>query len=223
MTRGALLLVCAVAFASEPEYVKIPAGSFTMAAPKGQRVEIPAAFLMHKTEVTVDQFRAFVQATGHQTVAEQEKTEQTWRNPGFPLAGNQPVVFVNFRDAEAFCRWKSARLPTEGEWEYASRAGSAAAHSYGEGLDERYVWYRENSNGAPQPVGTKAANPWGLYDMEGNVWEWTTGERYVMRGGSWVSCPTISPWATTASPLLRVPISTSPNKRDDDIGFRCVK
>lgn len=95
MTRAALFLLCAVAAASEPKYVKIPAGTFTMTAPKGQRVEIPAAFLMHRTEVTVDQFRTFVQTTGHQTVAEQAKAQRTWRSPGFPVVGNQPVVYVN--------------------------------------------------------------------------------------------------------------------------------
>ncbi len=206
MTPVSLLLICMAAAAPEPEYVKLPSG-----------------LQVHKTEVTVDQFRAFVDATGHRTVAEQAKAERTWRSPGFPLAGSQPVVYVNYRDAEAFCRWKGARLPTDGEWDYASRAGAATTHFYGEGLDERYIWYRENSNGAPQPVGTKAPNPWGLHDVEGNVWEWTTAEHYTFRGGSWMSCPKISPWATEGAPLLRVPVVTRLDMADDDLGFRCVK
>lgn len=198
MTRAGLLLVCAAAFAAEPDYVKLPSG-----------------LRMHKTEVTVGQFRSFVEATGHQTVPEKANAVRTWRDPGFAVKGNQPVVYVNYRDAEAFCRWKGARLPTEGEWEYASHAGK--------GLDPDAVWYRENSDGAPQPVGTKRANRWGLHDMEGNVWEWTTGEHYTFRGGSWMSCPKISPWATEGAPLLRVPVITRQNMADDDLGFRCVK
>ena len=206
MRRAWLVLACAAALGAEPEYVKLPSG-----------------LEMQKTEVTVEQFRAFVEATGHQTVAEKAQAERTWRNPGFAVVGRQPVVYVNYKDAEAFCRWKGARLPTEGEWEYANRAGAATTHSWGEGLDERYVWYRENSDGAPQPVGTKAANPWGLHDMAGNVWGWTTGERYVFRGGSWMSCPKISPWATEGEPLLRVPVVTRQDMADDDLGFRCVR
>ncbi len=206
MRRLLVPLICMMAAASEPEFVQLPSG-----------------LRMHRTEVSVAQFRSFVEATGHRTVPEQAKTERNWRSPGYPLTDSQPVVYVNYRDAEAFCRWNGARLPTEDEWEYASKAGATATHSYGEGLNERFIWYRENSNGAPQPVGTKAANPWGLHDMEGNVWEWTKGERYVFRGGSWMSCPKISPWATEGAPLLRVPVVTRQDMADDDLGFRCVK
>jgi len=206
MMRASLLLLCVAAAASEPEYVKLPGG-----------------LQMHKTEVTVAQFRSFVDATGHQTVPEKANAARTWRDPGFPIISTQPVVYVNYRDAEAFCRWTGARLPTEAEWEAASKAGASTTHAYGEGLDERYTWYRENSNGAPQPVGTKLANSWGLHDMEGNVWEWTTAKHYTFRGGSWMSCPKISPWSTEGAPLLRVPVVTRQDMADDDLGFRCVK
>jgi formylglycine-generating enzyme required for sulfatase activity len=101
------------------------------------------------------------------------------------------------------------RLPTEAEWEYAARAETTTAYSFGDGTDSlgRYAWYGDNSSGKPHPVGQKEPNAWGLHDMHGNVWEWVQdrfGERYysispasdpsgpsdgpplrVFRGGSW--------------------------------------
>ncbi|MEO2029662.1 MAG: formylglycine-generating enzyme family protein [Fuerstiella sp.] len=130
-----------------------------------------------------------------------------------------PVENVSWDDAVEFCRKlselpaeKSAgyvyRLPTEAEWEYACRAGTTTAYSFGDSKSElgEYAWYRKNSGDTTHPVGGKPPNAWGLYDMHGNVLEWcqdwyeyypsgsvtdptgaASGPYRVYRGGSWIS------------------------------------
>lgn len=132
--------------------------------------------------------------------------------------GRQPAISMTHHAAMEYCRWLSAvtgktyRLPTEAEWEYAARAGSKSAYSFGDDPSKlgEYAWYAENSDGAPHPVGKKRPNAFRLYDMHGNVAEWCIDQydngfygrvrpftigpvllpnerRYphVVRGGSW--------------------------------------
>ena len=112
------------------------------------------------------------------------------------------------------------RLPTEAEWEYACRAGTSGPR-YGP-LDE-IAWYRGNSGERPHAVGTKAPNPWGLYDVIGNVWEWcwdlydpqVYGPYRVLRGGGWFD----EHWSCRASVRRR----SHPTLRIDDVGLRLAR
>ena len=216
-------------------FVQVPAGRFLMGSGAGNsderpvhEVTIPNEFAMMATEVTVRQFRTFVEATGYKTDAERSNwawlcpagglagpdRNLDWRRPGLSQSDDHPVVVLSRSDALAFCRWlgeqtgRSVRLPTEAEWEYAARAGGEAV---GAPQPDEFAWYDGTADDATHPVGSKAPNPWGLYDMQGNAWEWcmdvwhpsyddapTDGSartddpgipevarRYVLRGGCW--------------------------------------
>jgi formylglycine-generating enzyme required for sulfatase activity len=219
----ALGLLPWAAFAQQPKFVLIPAG------PAEQR-----QFWMARTETTVEQFAAFVRATGYRTDAEKAAAPRTWHSPGFPLKSKQPVAYVTPSDAMAYCEFIGARLPSDAEWEYAARAGAATRHYWGDSIDGRYLWYRANSDGAPHPVARKRPNAFGLYDVEGNVWEWALsppdkGEPLAnRRGGSWIDCEDIEGGPGRGpGPLIalatsfKVPIKI--NHRYDDIGFRCAR
>ncbi|MEZ5336413.1 MAG: formylglycine-generating enzyme family protein [Methanolobus sp.] len=130
------------------------------------------------------------------------------------------------------------RLPSESEWEYACRAGTTTRYSFGDDeseLDE-YAWYYNNSCRQTHPVGEKKPNPWGLYDMHGNVWEWCQDMYYrthdepmvdasvleavgssglVLRGGSWVNYP----WKCESSSRS----SFDPNYSYYSLGFRLLR
>jgi len=194
-----------------PEMVVIPGGSFLMGSPPGagsfderpQRQVRVAPFALGRTEVTQAQWFA-VMGT----------------RPSRFQGDERPVEQVSWHDAQEFVRRLSSmagrryRLPSEAEWEYAARAGSQGAYSFGD--DERqlglHAWFNGNSGGGTHPVARKQANAFGLSDMHGNVWEWvedcwngsytgapsdgrawTSGEcgRRVLRGGSCFNFPRI--------------------------------
>ena len=171
----------------------IPAGTFTMGDNSFAK-PAPA----HQVTLTKDFY------IGVYEVTQQQYEQIVGSNPSFPShfkGANNPVEMVSWDDAVAFCAKLSSlpaevaagrvyRLPTEAEWEYACRAGTTTAYSFGD--DEKdlgeYAWFSDNSGNTTHGVGEKLPNGWGLYDMHGNVWEWCSdadGSIRVFRGGSW--------------------------------------
>ena len=149
-------------------------------------------------------------------------TQHEWKavmedNPSHFKADDLPVENVSWGDVQEFIKKLNKkenthkyRLPSEAEWEYAARAGTTTRYSFGDGDSKlvEYAWYSKNSGDKTHPVGKKEANPWGLYDVHGNVWEWVqdewhnsyngapsdgsawedgVGARRVLRGGGWIS------------------------------------
>jgi hypothetical protein len=197
-----------------------------------EQAESPEAFFLGTTEVTIEQFRRFVEDAKYKTagevnkrggmlVAAGKKTERgaayTWNHADFARSPNHPVTLVTWHDANEFCEWLSRkeghtyRLPTVAEWTWAERAGSDSRFYFGQGslaLDA-HAWVRGNSEVHTQPVGGKLPNPWGLFDIYGNVWElsydWRRNEtqvdpalrkagpgnndRFIMCGGAYGSSP----------------------------------
>ena len=257
-----------------PKMVYIPAGSFRMGDIQGggysderpvHRVSV-GAFGLGQTEVTVAQFRAFADASGYKTEAEQgdgcyvyangswdKRSNVNWRNPGFKQSDEEPVVCTSWNDAQRYIEWLSTktgeqyRLPTEAEWEYAARAGSETRYSWGNTASHEYANYGTDSccDGLAKgkdkwkytsPVAYFSANAFGLYDMHGNVWEWTQdcwngsykgapsyGSAWlsgdcgwrVLRGGSWFSNPSVLRSAYRS-------VNTTGN-RNYTIGFRLAR
>ncbi len=244
------------------------------------RVSITKPYWLGSTEVTVGQFKKFVEATKYITEAEKfgfgnshltvadatvkpEQMKMTWRAPGYTITDDSPVTQVSWNDAVQFCNWLSDqeklkpcyrqdaksgwiilasgtgyRLPTEAEWEYACRAGTTTQFSFGDdpAMLDIYGWFNKNAGGSARAVGLKVANPFGLFDIHGNVYEWcqdfyaadyysksspndptgpSSGSSRVNRGGSWhyrpVNCR--SAFRNSSAPVFR----------DGSFGFRCVR
>jgi formylglycine-generating enzyme required for sulfatase activity len=224
-------------------WATIPAGQYTIGcepqdscpergAPRTVTLARPLEVM--KTEVTVEAFRKFVEATGHRTLAEQEGQEWTWSKARvYQVRPKMPVAHVTYRDAEAYCAWAGARLPSDSEWSVASRAPGEPMQGYlWWTLDPKRVWSRQTSGGRPHDVGKLKPNGWGLYDMEGNVWEFAVSDKpgedppAKVRGGGWVTCQIIE-----GRPVKDPPPSTNRFTRlgfpvdlvRDDIGFRCAR
>jgi uncharacterized protein (TIGR03067 family) len=208
-------------------------------------------------EVTVRQFRKFVESENYKTEAERDgkggklpdhESRQykyaagtSWRNPwDFPVHDDQPVLQVSWNDAQAFCDWLSEkegqeyRLPTEAEWEFACRAGSAGLYSFGNDAFELKAHAVINEK-EPQRVGSRRPNGFGLFDMEGNAWEWCldrfvsryagiaernprgpeTGDGRAFRGGSFGSFS----WGARCA----MRSNDGPSERTYDTGFRIAR
>jgi len=236
------------------QMVPIPAGQFTMGVDEGPVDVKPAhlvkvdAFLIDQSEVTQEAYEKLM-----------HKNPSRRKNP------NNPVEQVTWSAAARFCNARSLldgltpcydtnswqcdfsasgyRLPTEAEWEYACRAGSTARYSFGDGPEalRTFAWFEGNSQAMPHPVGQRKPNAWGLYDMQGNVWEWCNdfygpkyfrtspddnprgpqeGEKRVLRGGAWSSsAESCTSWTRNCDEAGVTDICLTM----DSNGFRCVR
>ena len=257
-----------------PEMATIPAGRFTMGSSLAEKQwavehgstmpsvsdEAPQhevtlkAFALGKYDVTRGEFAAFVKDTGYampKGCYQQGNPDSPfykdadWQDPGFKQTDLDPVVCVDWHDAQAYVAWLNRRvpgggfrLPTEAEWEYAARADGTGKFWWGDdaALAPERGWFKDNSGGQTHPVGQKGANAFGLYDMAGNVWQWTEdcyaddyshapvdgsaagGDaacRRSDRGGSWY----YPAWLLRAATRERNP----PDYRDGVLGFRVAK
>jgi formylglycine-generating enzyme required for sulfatase activity len=227
----------AAALLAQVEYVAVPAGEFVMgcSADDGEcgvdekpahRVAITKGFEIGRHEVTQAVWQAVMGA-----------------NPSTMKGPDRPVEQVSWNDVHEFLAALNGRrdgyhyrLPTEAEWEYAARAGSAGAFH---GSLDAIAWYGTTSGGQTHPVGQKQPNAWGLHDMHGNVWEWchdwyqadyyrtlgqapaldprgpASGQQRVLRGGSWFKFL----WFLRVSSRF----SFRPSGRFPHVGFRCVR
>lgn len=129
-----------------------------------------AGFWLAKTPVTNAQYRRFLEDPNRRV---EVREPENWGDRQYNQ-DEQPVVGVSWREAEAYCNWAGLVLPTEAQWEHACRAGTTTRYWSGDGEEDlaRVGWYRGNSEDRLHAVKEKDANPWGLHDMHGNVWEW---------------------------------------------------
>jgi formylglycine-generating enzyme required for sulfatase activity len=205
-------------------YMWIPPGSFTQGCSPGDRQCYPDETPTHKITLT----RGFW--LGQTEVTQAAFQHVMEYNPSVFEGANLPVESVTWIEADAYCQAIGGRLPSEAEWEYAARAGTTGAR-YGN-LDD-IAWYWNNSNFMSHPVAQKKPNAFGLYDMLGNVVEWTHSWYWVqhnvetinptgpsiaeyksLRGGGWWDEPDL----VRASYRSRI----EPDSEDYNIGFRCV-
>ena len=198
-------------------------------------------------EVTNEKYLKFILATGHRFALDQTcetdkcRDGNLWQGASFPpRIKQQPVTQVSWHDADAFCRWRGKRLPSEAEWEKAARGPSGNLYPWGAGSPKNRATYGRKWRGAftMTDVGTysQGTSIYGVHDMAGNVWEWvddwydlkyynwrrkknprgpTEGDFKVVRGGSWVNYPD-----TLRSSFRRW---SQPEVRFNDTGFRCAK
>ena len=192
-----------------------------------KKVTIEQDFELGKYPVTVAEYMHFAENLKKHYPEWKEKDLSYYKKMN--LTDNAPIIGISWHDATAYCKWLSEktkenyRLPTETEWEYAARAGTDTKWSFGDGVKQlkEYAWYDENSDRKTHPVGKKKPNPWGLYDIHGNVWEWCEDwynedkKSKVLRGGSWFDDAVFSRSA--------VRDWSDPTNRDNDWGFRLLR
>jgi len=224
-----------------PPMLILPTGNFNMGSNDFDnekpihKVKIDYEFAIGKYQVTFDDYDLYCERTG-----QSKPSDQGWGR------GKRPVINVSWDEAVKYCEWlsketdKKYRLPSEAEWEYACRANSQTKWCFGDNKNElkNYAWYEGifealfGGATAAHPVGEKKPNAFGLFDMHGNVWEWTCSDygKYienkhlecssknnadkVLRGGSWRS------YAEYCRSTFRG--SGAPDARDNNNGFRVV-
>lgn len=221
-----------------PQMVVIGSGQYKVGYQAQNPVYIDKPFSIATTPVTVKQFEAFVKTTSYVTNAEEgqgcasisngesiQLLNHNWRKPGFDQTPNSPVVCITRKDAKAYSNWLSAQtghqyaLPSEIQWEVAARADNLSDYWWGSDIGvgnantgwSGTIW----SNKSTSPVGSFPANPFGLYDTIGNVWEWAQSDLPVARGGAW----NFSPSSARVAERLELTSDLSANY----LGFRVIR
>jgi formylglycine-generating enzyme required for sulfatase activity len=229
---------------SETPMVEIPEGLFTMGLDGIQALEderpkhqvwLPA-FLLDLYEVTTAQYAAFLAATNR-------AAPWQWNIVDLTLHRDRPVIGVDWSDADAYCRWKAKRLPTEAEWEKSARGTDERLYPWGNRVPHKdlanfALGARFSYSQALMPVQSyeQGKSPYGPYQMAGNVWEWVQdwyntnyyevspghnpqgpeqGQFKVLRGGSWSDLPKYL--------LTYGRFKLPPDTRNSYVGFRCAK
>ncbi len=178
-------------------FIYIPAGTFVMgyskqgsASPAFAKLEeqhtvtIEKPFYISATEITNRQFQKFVIETSYSAeLRANPKFQRLLKNNNMPqfTYPNYPAIIVSWNEAVAFCQWLSKRerrtyrLPTEEEWEYVCRSGTQKRYGCASTKEDllKYAWFSANSEEHPHAVASKLPNAYGVFDMNGNVWEWT--------------------------------------------------
>ncbi len=210
--------------------IYVPGGVFSMGRDDGDAYEAPAhqvtmtPFFMDRTEVTNAQYAEFVQATKH-------RAPPDWKGGQYSVGTeNFPVVNVSWQDASDYAAWAGKRLPTEAEWEYAARTKDGRMYPWGAKWDAAHANTSESNLNHPFAVGSKpgAANPLGLLDLAGNVWEWTAGEVTSYKDSNIILAPgKVIRGGAFYAPKERATTTfrgfAPPDKQATGIGFRAVK
>ncbi|WP_249185446.1 formylglycine-generating enzyme family protein [Moritella sp. 5] len=220
-----------------PELISVPGGQLTTSVDKTNNQTIKA-FSVGKNPITVADFKRFVNASNYITTAESGSgcveyvygketynVNLNWRRPGFAQTDEHPVVCISSADTSAYLAWLSKatgqkyRLPNNGEWEYIARAGSSDNYWWGNdaGNSKANCAYcgSQWSNKSTAPVQSFKANKFGLYDTVGNVWELTSGNDLVARGGAWNFTPRLS--------QIDVRLALEPDFQANYVGFRALR
>ena len=219
------------------QMILVPAGEFTMGSGVGvHQVTIGAPFYLGKTEVTNAQFRRFVEATGYDGTGDRYPAPDVdlylrhWRGTSIMSpADDYPVVWVNWKNAKAFCQWAGLALPSESQWEYACRGGTTTSYYFGEDKNEfaRYGWSNTSQEYHTHSVAGKLPIGWKLYDMGGSIYAAKYGSpptdgsarlegkmTKVLKGGSWGNGPVV---CGSGSRNNSAPTNASP-----EFGFRVI-
>ena len=223
------------------QMVPIQEGEYTMGTPSSEmgrgedegpqrRVRVDA-FWMGAHEVTWDAFRRFMLREA-EVYRDPDRIAAAVSSPTPPYVemsfgmgiNGYPAISMTQHAASKYAQWLSAktgrfyRLPTEAEWEYACRAGSESAYSFGSDLAslEEHAWFWDNSDAQYRPVGTREPNQWGLHDMHGNVWEWTLDGHAPYQPGDG---PIANPWVRAERLYPRV--ARGGSWMDDPAELRC--
>lgn len=191
------------------EMVKISGGKITIESAEN----VLDSFYMGLYPVTNRQYALYLKATP------KAKEPEYWGAREYN-GESQPVVGVSWDEARDFAQWSGLSLPSEAQWEFACRAGTPTRFYTGDTDEDlaRAGWYEANSGGRLHPVGEKEPNAYGLYDMHGNVWEWTIDKRggsdRVIRGGAFHFGAVLCRSAFRCGYL--------PSRRNRILGFRLV-